>query len=301
MNDQHQHRLALAKLSLEGLSVGDAFGEQFFEAANQTRALLARELPPEPWYYTDDTAMALGIVDVLARSEGLDADLLARTFAQNYQNEPYRGYGAAIHRVLGGIAAGQSWRELSYSQFNGEGSMGNGAAMRVAPLGAYFADDTALLIEAADRSAEVTHAHPEGRAGAVAVALAAAWVCRNRDAAAAGGNGRDMLAFVLKHTPNGQTHSLIAKAMDLPLRSSPVLAALALGNGSEITAPDTVPFALWCAARHLDDFEESMWTTISGLGDIDTNCAIVGGIVALATGIEGIPKEWLQMREMLPI
>ena len=64
-------------------------------------------------------------------------------------------------------------------------------------------------------------------------------------------------------------------------------------------APDTVPFTLWCAARHLDDFEAAMWTTVSGLGDRDTTCAIVGGIVALYVGAAGIPQEWQQARESL--
>ena len=42
-----------------------------------------------------------------------------------------------------------------------------------------------------------------------------------------------------------------------------------------------------------------MWTTASALGDVDTTCAIVGGIVALAVGSEGIPAEWLARREPL--
>jgi len=38
----------------------------------------------------------------------------------------------------------------------------------------------------------------------------------------------------------------------------------------------------------------------TGLGDVDTTCAIVGGIVALATGKEGIPADWVARRECLP-
>lgn len=66
-----------------------------------------------------------------------------------------------------------------------------------------------------------------------------------------------------------------------------------------VVAQDTVPFALWCAARHLDDLEEAMWTTVSGLGDRDTTCAIAGGIVALAVGEDGLPSTWRQCRESL--
>jgi hypothetical protein len=72
-----------------------------------------------------------------------------------------------------------------------------------------------------------------------------------------------------------------------------------LGNGSRITSPDTVPFALWCAARHLDDYAEALWTAASAGGDNDTNCAIVGGIVGSANGVAGIPRAWLAAREPL--
>ena len=56
--------------------------------------------------------------------------------------------------------------------------------MRVAPLGAYFADALKTVVEQAQRSAEVTHAHPDGMAGAIAVAVAAAWAWRLRDRSA---------------------------------------------------------------------------------------------------------------------
>ena len=45
---------------------------------------------------------------------------------------------------------------------------------------------------------------------------------------------------------------------------------------------------------------DAPWLTVSGLGDRDTTCAIVGGIVACYVGEEGIPAAWLQAREPLP-
>ena len=60
---------------------------------------------------------------------------------------------------------------------------------------------------------------------------------------------------------------------------------------------DTVPFCVWVAARHLDNYEAAIVNTIRAGGDIDTTAAIVGGIVALATGREGIPTDWLADRE----
>jgi hypothetical protein len=36
-----------------------------------------------------------------------------------------------------------------------------------------------------------------------------------------------------------------------------------------VSGQDTVPFALWSAACHLNDYEEALWATVSGLGDRD--------------------------------
>ena len=101
-------------------------------------------------------------------------------------------------------------------------------------------------------------------------------------------------------TPDGETRRGIAAALRVPFVASPAHAARVLGNGSRISAPDTVPVCLWLAARHLDDYREALWATASIAGDIDTNCAIVGGIVALSVGREGIPAEWLAAREPIP-
>jgi ADP-ribosylglycohydrolase len=60
-----------------------------------------------------------------------------------------------------------------------------------------------------------------------------------------------------------------------------------------------VPFALWCAARSLGNYEEALWGVVDGGGDFDTNCAIVGGIVVMRVGADAIPAEWRRRREPL--
>lgn len=75
-----------ARLSLDGLSVGDAFGERFFGASGDVvRRISRRQLPDEPWSYTDDTEMALSIVEMLNERGGIDQDLLATRFATRMQ------------------------------------------------------------------------------------------------------------------------------------------------------------------------------------------------------------------------
>ena len=77
-------------------------------------------------------------------------------------------------------------------------------------------------------------------------------------------------------------------------------AASALGSGAQVSAQDTVPFCLWAAALHLNHYEAAMWATVSGLGDRDPTCAIVGGIVVMSAGVESIPPSWIKAREPMP-
>lgn len=284
-------RRARARLSLDGLSVGDAFGERFFtEPAAALEAAEARVLPRPPWRWTDDTAMAISIVEILEARERIDEDLLARAFGRRWAAEPDRGYGGTAHAILQALALGESWRVVAPAVFGGSGSMGNGAAMRVAPIGAWFADDPRALLREATASALPTHAHPDGQAGAMAVAAAAAAAAKGR---------RDLVAAALEVTPPGPTRDGIVAAAGLRRSATVFEAAKLLGNGSRVISSDTVPFALWSAERHLHSFEEAMWATVSALGDRDTTCAIVGGIVVLA-GAE-IPARWLAAREPIPI
>jgi len=284
--------LSRAWTSLQGLSVGDAFGERFFGLPGQVYHRIAqRQLPQAPWNWTDDTAMACCIVRTLQHCSVIEQDPLAQFLVTEYLLRPARGYGRGACEVLNEISHGRPWRLAAQSLFGGDGSCGNGAAMRVAPIGAYFCDDLEQVVMQARLSAEVTHLHPEGVAGAVAVAVAAA--CAWRDCTVS-----EMQALTLQLTPPGQVRLGIERAIRLSLETSVSQAVADLGNGSEVLAQDTVPFTLWCAARHWDDFVEGMWSTVSGLGDRDTTCAIVAGILA---GRAQIPAHWLAAREPLPM
>lgn len=297
MTTQHRERLERARAALEGLSVGDALGGHFELGRSPLTNFYvqSRKLPSPPWHFTDDTNMALSIYAVLRRHEHIDQDALAADFAKRF--EPTRGYGMGARHLLTRILAGENWRDLVTHMFGGEGSFGNGGAMRVAPLGAYFADDLDAAITNAQRSAEVTHAHPEGIAGTIAVAVAAAVAWQTRDESLTRAN---FIERVLPHIPDSAVRTGAVSARDLPTGTSVEDAVAALGNGSRIAAQDTVPFVLWCAGEQLDHYEEAVWLTMRGGGDVDTTCAMVGGIVALSSGLDSIPDEWVKHREPLP-
>ncbi|MET9813026.1 ADP-ribosylglycohydrolase family protein [Streptomyces sp. NPDC006355] len=286
-------RLDRALAALRGLSVGDALGSQYFVPVNYP-LLKRREVPSGPWQWTDDTEMACSVVAVLAAHHRIDQDALARSLAEHHDVD--RGYGPAVNRLLRLVREGGDWRELAAGLFNGQGSWGNGAAMRIAPLGAWYADDPEQATHQAEISAYPTHQHREAVVGAMAVAAAAAF------AAAPGGppGAGALLDGVIELVPQKSAVGAgLRRARDMLDYGDAATVAAVLGCGRRTTAHDTVPFALWSAARSLGDYEQAFWTTAQAGGDVDTTCAIVGGVIA--SGKAGTPPaEWLERTEPLP-
>lgn len=284
--------------SLVGLSVGDGLGASL-EGARFDASRLERELALEGLFrWTDDTQMALGIVETLLAAGTIEQDRLAETFARRY--DPWRGYGPSMHVVLPKLRAGGDWRALKDAVFP-SGSFGNGSAMRVAPLGAYFHDaPVETVVVEATWSAEVTHAHPEALAGASATALAAWWAARSR--------GREVPSFdelfsavLARLDPSSHVSRGLVCARELGPSASLETAVTQLGNGRKVSCADTVPLALWIAFGHLDDFATAVRHAIAAGGDTDTIGAIVGGIVAARVGVTGIPEKWREAVEPIPV
>jgi ADP-ribosylglycohydrolase len=295
----HRERMNRAFVSLEGLAIADALGEMLAYRHYQAPGIIERGLPAGPWFRTDDSEMAISIAGNLKLYGYIHQDALARRFAWRFEREPDRGYGSMTRLQLNEIIRGGDWRQGAANAFGGQGSMGNGGAMRVAPLGGYFADNLNQVVAEARTSALVTHTHPEGVAGTIAVAIAAAFASQSRNEP---GDQRTKHLFeaVLEFTPESNVRRGILVASQTPANVEVEAVAKALGNGSLVTAPDTVPFSIWSAAHHLNDYVGAMKQTIVAGGDCDTNAAIVGGIVALSVGLAGIPAEWRQQKEPLP-
>ena len=296
----HRARTDRALAALHGLRVGDAFGSEFSVPGNHS-LLRRRLLPAGPWRWTDDTEMACSLVTVLDARGETDQDALAAAFAGHH--DPDRGYGPAVSRMLWSIRQENAdWRDLAGSLFDGRGSWGNGAAMRVAPLGAWFAGDPQRAAQQAELSARVTHQHPEAVAGAVAVAVAAALVAGEAPSRAAQPRlaGARLLEQVLDLVPRSAVQAGLRRAVDMLDYGDVGTVAAVLGCGRRTSAPDTVPFTLWAAARHLGDYDEALWTTAEAGGDVDTTCAIVGGIIAAGAPAGAPPPEWAARTEPLP-
>jgi ADP-ribosylglycohydrolase len=293
----HAARIERMLRSLNGLGVGDSLGLMLcWEPHAAPGRLASGALPKAPWFHTDDTEMAIAIAAVLKSYGEVNQEALARRFARRFERDEHRGYGHMTRTQLRDINAGAKWQDTAANAFSGQGSMGNGGAMRAAPLGAYFADDLERCVREAQASAVVTHTHPEGVAGTIAVAGAAAMAWRLRKT---GGprRARHFFEAVLDLTPPSEVREGIAQASELPADTLVDAVAAKVGNGALVLAQDTVPFCLWIAAHHPQNFLTSMAQTIRAGGDCDTNAAIVGGIVALSAADDAIPPQWLAARE----
>lgn len=198
-----------------------------------------------------------------------------------------------------------------------QGSCGNGSAMRVAPLGAYLApeyhgdeenwsegpklcDFEKKVVSEAALQAEVTHCHPEGIAGSIAITT----LSHNVTDALIRGHIVDpnmpqiYYQNLLRLTLKGQVWDGIAKARDLPYDMPIGKVIQILGNGQHVTCQDTVPLCCYLVIKHLalnrespDLYEKAIIETSMAFGDVDTNCAIVGGIIGIVCPP---PEKWSQ-------
>jgi diguanylate cyclase (GGDEF)-like protein len=279
-----------ALLSLAGLSVGDGFGQSLYGPETKN-LILNRELPAAPWYWTDDTQMAISVVEELKLRDWIDQDYLARRMAWRYNTDSGRGYGPGTRRTLERIANGEYFRSVAGLFPNG-GSFGSGGPARSIPIGGFYDGSPSKAAREARLVSAITHLHPEGLAGSEAVAAAASIAAKDNHF-----TGTAFLKEVSRFVSNSQVRDGILRAINIPPNELQK-AILELGTDNPFTVMSTVPFALWCAAHHLNDFEGALWSAASGLNPRDTICAMVGGIVALSC--ERIPQEWLKRCEPLP-
>lgn len=287
MEDKH----LLASKSLTGISIGDAFGESFFGEESFVKSYIQQRIIPEGNLdFTDDTIMAIAVFKSLEKFGEIDQDFLTGQFTENYYLDINRGYGPSMHRYFRDVKSGEYWKEVSYAKFEGQGSMGNGGAMRATVIGAYFYDDLKMLKEDSERSCEVTHANREAIEGTKAIALAAAFAVREKMGMEIL-DQQDFIRNIQNELSDSDLKSKLNKCLYLDGNPSMELLVKTLGNGTGMTAQDTVPLVIWMLSRYRNNFEDCLWNTVSALGDRDTTCAMAGGVSILCCEENTIP-EW---------
>lgn len=270
---------------------GDALGAPFEgarEVAHADYASLRSRL--DELHYTDDTAMTVVLAEYLAdrceRGLDLDEDGLLRAFAREWWREPARGYGAGPPQIFRAVMSELSGRRVAREMFDGEGSFGNGGAMRVAPVAliGHGLDD---VLDWARRSARVTHTHPVAQDGAALQAAAVSLAVSSRPE-----QGLDPAAYVSALASCLGEPSMLRRFRRVPevLGASPRQAARTLGNG--IAAVDSVPAAVAAFLQAPDDPATAIEYAITMGGDTDTIAAMAGGIAGARAGARALPSRW---------
>ncbi|MBN1882877.1 MAG: ADP-ribosylglycohydrolase family protein [Deltaproteobacteria bacterium] len=303
MNDQPRDiRDVFAGIAL-GTMVGDAFGAQVEgwdpESIQREYGLLSA---PIGGVYTDDTQMMIGLMEALVecaeRGPNFSAAMLQESAAQKFLSnfDPSRGYGRRILGVMRRIESGLP------AHMVGTDSWGNGAAMRIAPVGMFFYDNDQLLIDMAVHTAEITHIHPAGVAGAVAQAVAVGRAVRHAvegdtlsvdslvgDAARAAGEFTEDAVSEISRIQGLSAGDLDGAIQEIVSTFS-----------RDVSALGAVPAALAAFVlvhRMEGGFPDVVMAAVNSGGDTDTIGAMAGAVAGAYWGVDSIPKQWLAVME----
>ena len=214
--------------------------------------------------FSDDSVMTLAVAKWLTEDFSFSVQSLIDcmvTLGRKYRN---RGYGGNF----------RAWLDSKYPQpYN---SYGNGSAMRVSPC-ACVLDSLNGTLALAEKSASVSHNHPEGIKGAQAIAFCVWAACNNWSKSAIKVELHDRIHdYDLNRTPQ--------QIMDS-------------GYTFKVSCQESVPEAI-CCFLNSDSYEETIRKAILLRGDTDTQAAMAGSIAAAYWGIpEDIAEE---CKERLP-
>jgi poly(ADP-ribose) glycohydrolase ARH3 len=270
---------------LLGLSLADAVGAAF-EGTSAVSLRRRFDAPADAFdfaasgnlSYTDDGQMALALASYLSELRALEPvepNALMQVFVREYQ--PWRGYGRGARTLIEAFRDGIEYEFLAQSLFPG-GSLGNGAAMRSAPLGLRYRRDRATIGSQARLSALPTHRHPVGIEGAQLIAFAASIAAEDQ--------ALDPLTLAEQLRPHCHTEVFRKRIAMLGDVSRPTDVE-ALGNGIE--AHESVPTALACFALYPDDYVDAVSLAIWQGGDTDTIAAMTGALVGARIGSTRLP------------
>jgi poly(ADP-ribose) glycohydrolase ARH3 len=273
-----------------GQAIGDAVGspvegmsaEMIYHFFGDSEALMT--LPGDrQLHYTDDTEMLIGVAQTLLEHGTIVEETLVARFVANLS--PARGYGSGAIRILQAMSEGRDWRHLTATIFPG-GSYGNGAAMRVAPVGLVFSCDLDRVWEEARLSSLCTHIHPLGIEGAQLLAIAIAWQLQHPvfDSAA-------MYTELIRRATTDEFLWLLSTSASLSIDDSVSI----LGNGIE--AQRSVVTSIACFALSPDSYVDSVGRAIGLGGDTDTLAAMTGALSGTHLGVSELPAQLVHQLE----
>ena len=293
MNLKHAEFANRCRGSILGAAFGDALGlpveGMTAEQIEVQYGVIDNYLPvaEKTGRYSDDTQLTLATCISLVRRDGLDPEDCARSCADLF--DPERGYGRSAIEVFLALKRGHDYRKTGKLLFP-EGSFGNGAAMRIAPIGLIYGhllpEQLRMIVKGAVLS---THIHAEAVDGALLMALIIGRLSRLHQT----GTINYELLFA----------ELTALCLDKTMRSKIELAWSLLVTGVDDTvaieqigcgvrSSESVTLAIFLAARYMEDAETAIIKAVQCGGDTDTIAAMVGALVGARHGDTAFPDRW---------
>lgn len=269
---------------LAGLAVGDALGGPLeFQPARAPGQYVTemigggwQQLAPGEW--TDDTQLALCVIQSLLAKSVFDPDDIARRFVVWMESGP-KDIGVHTHRVLTAIRNGTPWEQASVEAQDADAENApNGSLMRCAPLAMFFFRHPEYAASLSPVLSRITHAHPDCEAACVLVNVSITHLLAGLRASEAIEAGYE--ACEGASTMFGER---VRRAMQPTNATSPTGWVL-----------DTLEVALW-AFLHTSTFEEAVVEAVNRGADADTVGAVVGALAGAHYGLAGIPPRWLDI------
>jgi ADP-ribosylglycohydrolase len=273
-------------------------------------------------FWTDDTQLALALLEPILQTGDFKPELaakmfvkLARTDAGLYSLGLMRGAGGGFRKAIRNLVNGRSWRD------SGTVTAGNGAAMRIAPFGVIYKTNAGRLRQKVCESAIITHHDPRGIAAAAAIAAGAAYAAVSTPDRF---NPKDMLKHVFKFACETEV-TLMGKYRDIMKPPRPGVehhvsecieplvdylnydeedAVKLIGGNADMRTemgsdhPASVfclasaMCALYFFAKYYFDFETAVVRVVNTGGDTDSTGAMVGGMAGALHGPGAIPDRW---------
>lgn len=303
---------------LLGTAIGDAFGAGVeFQDRDWIRANVdlttfvnARHLIPangvapavftenyQPWDYTDDTEMTVGLIKALMSGQPFTTDLLVDFWTKEYQNGVFeKGYGRNGHGSMRWVFSGEKSIEEVRDFQRTRSNPGNAPAMRAAVLGLL---PESLINPFAVINADATHPHPKARAASIIVARAATfyWI--------ENGNAEALIPYCLDHIRHvdEETAQYLQKIDLLPHPDSINDQQLEVLLGPQpIAHPNFLPgikgvpsdamltagAILW-VLKYAGSALEALKAAVYLGGDVDSVAAVCTGILGGKYGLADLP------------
>lgn len=230
---------------------------------------------------TDDTDFAVALADALLMHGYYNPQDAAMAYLHLARLRLPNGMGGSLQRAVQALDRGKSWEE-SGVKFEDPMTVGNGAAMRIAPLALYFRNEDYALMETVQQDAMITHNHREATAGNIILAAVIA----------ANGDRQRLLHFTTCYSSLYED-TLVHHALVRSRRSHKTPDEMFAAVGRRGNVAQTVATAIWCADNCDNDFAAGVQMAVRGGGDTDTRAAITGAILGARIGLDGIPV-WMR-------